>query len=174
MDKYFDLHVVANVLPESLDRELQGLGYEHKQFIAGDPRVQLNYLLTQKQLSRENADSIYWRTIRAIERYPSFNGYVEEEVVAFDLFFNRPATGLAPDHFPLKLTPVACPEGSYKKCDIHVSTQRGNSEVSKRLVESGFYYQCFDKRTGGRVHVATVQAENLSLGKRVWNQVLSY
>lgn len=174
MIKCFDLHVVSDKLPAQLDGTLQKLGYKHRRFVGGDSLVRMKYLLSQKLFSRAEADHVYYQTLYAVERHPSFNGYIEEEAVAHDLLFSGNTGYKTRGPFPLTLVVRDCPQGSYKKCDIHITTTTRDFEVIQRLREAGFYYQSFEKPTLGQVHVTTVQSENMRLGKRLWKQVVQY
>jgi hypothetical protein len=172
--KNFDLHVVADEMPRELETTLLGLGYKPKVVIGGDPRVRMQHLFSFKVEGREVADDLFRHSVAAIERHPSFVGYIEEEVVAHDVsIVSSPSVGDM-DPFPEIFRVDNCPIGIYKKCDIHVAIPDSLESVTHKLRDAGFYYLNLFKPEIGFVNVTTIQTEDVLTGKRIWDLLMHY
>src|SRR2546421_11520808 len=170
----FDLHVVADNLPLKLKANLLEMGYEPKAVIGGDPRVRMQHLLSCKADNRERADELFENSVSAIELYPSFIGYIEEEAIAYDLPIITPAHKSKPGEFPEQYCVEYCPPGIYKKCDLHVAVPSAYKEVTQRLMDAGFYYLNLSKPGLGSVNVTTIQTEDILTGKHIWGLLMRY
>jgi len=167
----YDIHIVSNDLPAGLADDLAALGYERRVVLGGDRRVRIEYLFTQKLSSRRSADATFKESVIALERHPSFVGYIEEEAIVDDVSLE--GTGVGSTEFPTNLESLD-DRGAYKKCDIHITTPSERSVAIESLRRAGFYCQRLDKPGIGPVSVITAQIEALVVGKRLWRQVLEY
>jgi hypothetical protein len=167
----YDLHIVSNALPAGLADDLAALGYERRIVLGGDRRVRIRHLFTQKRDSRQSADAGYDESVIALQCYPSFVGYIEEEAIVH--YLNLEGTSDGPAVFPVMLQ-IIDDQGIHKKCDIHITTADEHSTAVDGLCRTGFYRQRLEKPGIGPVSVVTVQSEGLVVGKRLWKQVLEY
>lgn len=174
----YDVHVAAKVIPQNLISKLLSLGYSPKPVLGGDPRVRIEHLLTIHSGDRATADTVFEETVALLQNCEEFRGYVEEEIVLYDLKFQVRDGGtpaVVVSSFPEVLEVSECPPHVYKACDIHV-TVSGSSDlrVMDALRAAGFYFLSLDKKDVGLANVVTIQLEDLVRGKRVWKSLIPF
>ena len=143
-----EIHVDAEVLPDSLTDALKPLGFVEDDFLGGipyAPRHQLTFEIVGNPIETAQLFKDRWErstSLAATEK--NFKGYIEGEHIPPHYVFNLPLAPYKPrSQFPIpKINLVKCPEDKRKAADIHVKTSHNNTDptLDEKLLEVGFSY----------------------------------
>jgi hypothetical protein len=169
-----DIHVVASSMPASLHEALVSLGFTGQAVLGGDPRVQMNHLLSIKHAEVRESDRVFALAQRACADVAGFSGYIKQEVVGEDIVIDSPPVERTPIPCPIRALPQSCPADLYKRCDIHATARVSDEAMHQVLAQSGFYHLILRKPLLGAVRVNTLQFESSREGWRTWRQLVDY
>lgn len=168
-----DIHVVAGKLSAETLSKLELLGYDAKNVVGGDPRVQMEYLLSIKHRNLDKSDAVYTETLEICGADRDFYGYVEQEIISDDVKLRSTDLGGHSD-FDIELEVSPCPEGIYKGCDLHFALSDVGPALRHTLETHGFYNLVLNKEGLGDITIFTMQLEQVVHGHRLWQFMLEY
>jgi hypothetical protein len=169
---FIDVHVVArNATPRTLAK-LGELGLDAKNVVGGDPRVRMEYLLSAKSKELVVSDELYAQAVKICENDTSFYGYIEQEVVSFDL--NLESKGEAEPKLDISFSVSPCPDNLFKGCDLHFAFLNTPPDVLTQMKAHDFYHLVLNKVGLGDITIFTMQLEQVTQGFELWNAMLRY
>lgn len=170
----FEVHIVSMEMTSSLFRDLRGLGFSEAIVCGGDPRVTMSILLSAKHFEPEESDKVFAAACQVCDNEPKFCGYIEQETVVHDLRIESSSATSNVDALKYKVTPSPCPNNTYKKCDIHATTNKVDSRVDSVFSSAGYYYIILEKSGIGQVRVNTMQFETTKHALAVWENLVDF
>lgn len=172
----YDIHLSAYSISKETIKKVEKLGFCRDEFTNNTRCETTEYHGTFRGDIVLPNDKIWEKICKVLSDDKKFSGGLEEEefgkndVVFFDNETHNQSLNILP-----KMTTILPPPNTYKGCDIHISIDMTNSNLSCLDYLEALSIPCFDKPKNGNIYrIFSITCETVDEGRRVFEFMKTY